>query len=264
MPDDLVWQQEGEQAQLLCGPWQARVNALRPADGLSDVSFYGVPLSESTFLGVDLELSDRAVLGDCYQRGGDLIVRYLQTEARPFAATVYWRAGWFEHEGQSYPRIDLVVSVETSLLDSRPRLSAVSNLKLATGSLVYSGDGYLLAPVRDATEIRYSEFESEGPEPSGPSRGFRAGICYAEMCHPDDLLSASIETPPAGTAAQGQETLANSQHARCLTRLFGQPLEKGVILRSRVRGVFVPRDRSDEIARAALADLVGSALPLTT
>lgn len=252
MPGDLVWQQNGEQAQFVCAEWQARLDALRPAAGLSDVSYQGLPLAESSFLGLDLEVADRAIIADCYPRGGDFIVRYLQTAARPFAVMVYWRAGWFEHDGQSYPRIDLVVSVETSLLDSRPQLSAVSHLKLAGGPLVYSGDGCLQAAVGQAAGDQGSGFRVQNR------------ICYVEMCHPGDSMSTLVETPDVGTGTQDQATLASGQQVRCLTRLFGQPLEKGVILRSRMRGLFVPQDRSEELARAALADLVHSPPPLTT
>lgn len=244
MSDDLVWRQTGEQATLTCGHWQARLDALRPAAGLSDVSYRGVPLAETSFLGVDLDMDDRAVLGDCYQRGGDFIARYLQTAARPFAVLVYWRAGWFLYEGQSYPRIDLVVSIETSLLDSRPKVSAVSKLRLASGTLAYYGEGYLLAAVG----------EGEGQNE----------IRYVEMCYPGDAVSTSIEVPDGGAADENRAAGEHGGHVRCVTRLFGQPLEKGVILRSRMRGLFVPREHGEEIARAARAELAESAPPLTT
>jgi hypothetical protein len=41
-------------------------------------------------------------------------------------------------------------------------------------------------------------------------------------------------------------------------------LEKGVILRARVRGVFVPRDRDETLVRAAWQAFVQSEPPLTT
>lgn len=234
MPGDVVWRQDGAQATLVCGPWQARVDALRPTAGLTEVSYGGVPLAESSFLGVDINVDAPTVAADCYQRGGDFIARYLQTNLRPFAIVVYWRVGWFEHGGHEYPRIDLVVSVETSLLDSRPQLSAVTNLRLDTGALVYSGDGYLLAPFR------------------------KPALRYAEICHPDDSISTLIETiaQPASTS--------HLEHVRCVTPLFGQPLEKGVILRSRLRGLFIPGEGSEAVARAARDELAGSPPPLTT
>lgn len=251
MSDDLVWRQNGEQATLMCGHWQARLDALRPMAGLSDVSFRGVPLAAASFLGVDLDTDDRAVLGDCYQRGGDFIARYLQTESRPFAVLVYWRAGCFVYEGQSYPRIDLVVSIETSLLDSRPRLAAVSNLRLAAGTLTYCGEGYLLAAVGEG-----------GVQGSGGRD--QNEICYVEMCYPGDSVSTSIEVPDGGAADENHSAREHGRHVRCVTRLFGQPLEKGVILRSRMRGLFVPREHGEEIARAARDELALSAPPLTT
>ena len=47
-------------------------------------------------------------------------------------------------------------------------------------------------------------------------------------------------------------------------RLFAERLEKGVILRSRIRGLFVPRDHDTELAQSEYRRFAASEPPLTT
>ena len=51
---------------------------------------------------------------------------------------------------------------------------------------------------------------------------------------------------------------------RLTHRLFAERLEKGVILRSRIRGLFIPRSHTDELARHEYRRFAASKLPLTT
>jgi hypothetical protein len=226
MPVDVSWQVSSTHAVLLCGPLRASLNALSPANGLCEVSYAGVSLAGMYFLGVDLTANGRQPLSDFYQRGGDLIARYAQTDERPFAVLAYWRAALLELGGVACPRVDLVVSVETSLLNSRPLVQAQTHLKLAGGGPNFISGKYVLA--RLAT----------------------GAVSYAEMCHPDDSIAASIES------------IGNAMV--CTTPLFGQSLEKGVILRSRLRGHFLPAEHDGPLAEAALAEFAASAPPLTT
>lgn len=226
MSRDVFWRPTAAAASLDCGPLHAALDPLAPSGGLAHVSYDGVSLEPSIFLGIEIAVDNPAALTDCYQRGGDFIARYAQTDERPFAAVVYWRASLLDFEGAAYPHVDLVVSVETSLLDSRPLLAATSHLPATAAGELSCHDGFLLA-----------RFEG-------------AALSYAEMCHPDDSIAASVETCSDRTVWK--------------TRLFGQPLEKGVILRSRLRGLFVPRANDQEAARLALAEFTASAPPLTT
>jgi hypothetical protein len=225
MSRDVFWQPTAAAANLACGSMQAAINPLSPASGLAHGSYGGVSLEPSTFLGVEIAVDHPAGLTECYQRGGDFIARYAQTDERPFAVLLYWQAGLLDFGGVAYPHVDLIVSVETSLLDSRPLLAATSRLDAAIDETI-CGDGFLLA------------------------RFGNAALSYAEMCHPDDAIAASVET--------------SGDRFAWKTWLFGQPLEKGVILRSRLRGLFVPRANDERIARRALAEFAASAPPLTT
>lgn len=64
-------------------------------------------------------------------------------------------------------------------------------------------------------------------------------LTYAEFCHPDDGIEVIV-------GSHGNETIARF-------RLFGHDLEKGVILRGRLRGVLVPRATDLAAAHAAYA-----------
>jgi hypothetical protein len=62
-------------------------------------------------------------------------------------------------------------------------------------------------------------------------------LSYAEFCHPHDGIALTTKTDAGITSAR--------------FRLFGHDLEKGVILRGRLRGILVPRAVDVAAARAA-------------
>lgn len=226
MAGNVSWQLNDTRATFRGGDFSATLDALSPERGLYDVSLAGTTLVDCQFLGLDVDASGETVLADFYQRGRDLIARYAQTTQRVFAIVAYWRAGWLELDNASCPYIDLVVSVETSLLNSRPWLVAKSKLSAGLDRWISAPAGYEVARL---------------PHPAAS---------YVEIRHPDDALTASL-------SAMGDQAVLS-------TRLFGQPLEKGVILRSRLRGLFVPREGDETLARAALAEFAAMPLPLTT
>jgi hypothetical protein len=75
-------------------------------------------------------------------------------------------------------------------------------------------------------------------------------VTYVEMVHPLDFVSSEF------TATASNEV----EHS---TRLFRGPLEKGVILRSRLRGVIVPRSGDVSAAIACYREFAASEPPLT-
>jgi hypothetical protein len=83
----------------------------------------------------------------------------------------------------------------------------------------------------------------------------RCDFSYAEMIHAADFQHdqfAAGKTPDGGC----RPTLEH--------RLFPGTLEKGVILRSRIRGLFVPRAEDCAQAAADYRQFLHSPLPLTT
>ncbi|HVX12371.1 MAG TPA: hypothetical protein VHC22_14405 [Pirellulales bacterium] len=225
MAGDISWRLEATRATLVCGPFSTSLDALAPAFGLGSAVYENVPLVGSHFLGVGIDVGDRAELIDFYQRGSDVIARYVQTADRIFAVVAYWRAGWSKIADETFPHVDLIVSVETNLLDSSPSLEARSFYACPPASVVRRPPGCSLARLAWPTS-------------------------YLELCHPADAIASSIEAVDDGTA--------------CTTLLFGLPLEKGVILRSRLRGLFASHDLDERFAATALAQFADEAPPLTT
>jgi hypothetical protein len=79
-----------------------------------------------------------------------------------------------------------------------------------------------------------------------------AGTTYVEIMHPDDLRQVRLMSDETG-------------RANLRATLFDDwVLEKGVILRARVRGIFVPRLDDEALAVAAFDDFVRQPPPLTT
>ncbi|HMO37537.1 MAG TPA: hypothetical protein PKA06_15975 [Gemmatales bacterium] len=74
-------------------------------------------------------------------------------------------------------------------------------------------------------------------------------LSYAEFCHPHDGIELTTISDNSGTTVR--------------YRLFGHDLEKGVILRGRLRGVLVPRAVDVAAAQAAYARFLAETPNLT-
>ena len=225
MSGNVSWQLNESQAVLRCGELAAALDARRPQQGLHDLVWRDQRLSDARLLSLALDPAGGDSLADFYQRGGDLIARYDQTGERPFAVQVYWRASLTSVDNHKFSCCDLLVSVETQLLDGRPVLDAISRLARLAGEMV-EGPHYFVARLADSE------------------------LSYIELYHPDDGLERSV--------------VADESGVQLTTRLFGQPLEKGVILRSRLRGLLVPQANDEAIAGRALDAFVALPPPLTT
>ena len=81
----------------------------------------------------------------------------------------------------------------------------------------------------------------------------RAGtFSYAELVHPADFRQSTLAARESSSA-----------DVRLAHRLFHRRLEKGVILRSRLRGVFLPREHDMELAAAEYRRFAASEPPPT-
>ena len=76
---------------------------------------------------------------------------------------------------------------------------------------------------------------------------------YVEMVHPADFQHDELASGPGG-----------GLHVRASHRLFHDPLEKGVLLRGRVRGIFLPRCNDLAVAAQAYAEFAAEEPPLGT
>ncbi len=192
---------------------------------------------------------------EAYLRGPDLIATYGPTNDHPFRYQVYWRAVSARYP-DALSAIELVVSIQTHLLDSRPQMTICSLLPVTAGwrwaSASHAG-------------LRIDDIACPPPDERqfGPTDGigcFRFRLAggrldYAEMVHPVDFRSSSLTAQSMSSAAPA---------TRLSHRLFSGELEKGVILRSRVLSLFLPTGAASETIARYYRSFVEEELPLTT
>ncbi len=145
--------------------------------------------------------------------------------------------------------IELLVSTQTSRLDSCPRLNVAS--ELAAGEILR-----LIDPQRrELTPVAAQTSKVTGGGVN--CHLFRlAGLPYSyiEMAEPAAVESSTLDALGGGPSRQ----------VRLCHRLFAERLEKGVILRARVRGVLVDRADDDTAALQHYQAFLRDDLPLTT
>lgn len=248
---DAVWQLENNHARLRREPFSARLDLLRPAEGLCQVGPEPAVFADAKLLGVEI-LS--CVSGgtqpaiERHVRGDDLVVTYPESEAWQVHVDVLWRSPSLTQPDGVLAAVELIVSVRTQLLDSRPALRARS---------VLAADEMLR--LADASANRFRPLVPKHTSRLGPAEGpgcllFRRSggrMSYAEMIHPadfhrDDLSGGVPGDPPLQV-----------RH-----RLFPQGLEKGVILRARLRGIFCPRQDDTRIVADAYRAFASADPPL--
>jgi hypothetical protein len=242
-----TWQLAHGVARLGAAGLSATVNLAAPQRGLTSLTVFGQAIG-GHILGVEFPQAAPArgpAVTECYQRGNDLVATYEQTEGRPFRATVYWRA-----EGLAISvagvAVELIVSVQTSLLDATPQLQSLSQI---------IGGNHLAYP-RSAEK---AGSESEGSRPRGSFdhlsecvrlRIGEPNVTYCEMIHPSDWRGLQ-----ASEGAGGIELSWS---------LVGHFMEKGVIRRLRVRGIFLQGTPEDARIRELYDEFAASPPPLTT
>ncbi|MGC8638880.1 MAG: hypothetical protein ACP5XB_03250 [Isosphaeraceae bacterium] len=100
-------------------------------------------------------------------------------------------------------------------------------------------------PVPLTLEPTFSQAMASGPP-------VECGGRYLELAHPHDVARRIIE---------GQMPVASGDLS-IRYGLFGYDLEKGVIVRGRLRGLWVPRDMADELSLQAFHDFLELPPPL--
>jgi hypothetical protein len=238
-----TWTLQDTRALCIVGELRAALNLSSPRPGLSGLSLQGQSLPGSILqVAFDPAASDTpARLSDAYIRRSDLVATYIPTEAYPFRTQIYWRG---VADNAALAVVDLIVSVQTHLLDTRPELQASVSLQGELLRLRDGGDGHF-----EPVEYRSAADDADAP---GCFLWRIAGshLSFAGMIHPADRRDLRIER-------DGDQT-------RVGFGLFWCFLEKGVILRARLRGVFLPREGDDAAAVNWYRDLVAAKPPLTT
>lgn len=257
----------------------ATVDPGQPHRGLVEVSLGRTRLARAGLLGIAVGRfpgDDQTPTVEHYARGPDLVTSYKESPHRPVCIDARWRAASATASEKFTVALELVVSARTQLSDSRAELAVQSRLPASETLRLVDAEsaGYhRLAPSpRAATVVQ----PLDGPGcvvfrlPSVP-------LSYAEMVHPVDFqhdeLWGSPEDDPTVRLAHRLFTEpfdAGRPHEAGAHGSVGgtgppraQRLEKGVILRARVRGIWLPRNRDTQVAAECYNDFAAAEPPLS-
>jgi hypothetical protein len=242
------WTLDSHVGQLAVGATRATLDLNRPDLGLQQI------LSDASAAGRVLAITsgdDRGQwpgkLVEAYIRGDDLVATYAGTDAWPYAPQIYWSAEALETGGRVFASLSLIVSIQTNLLDTHPRIVVGSSVRCAeVVSVSVVGDDLLVDSHGDGAQ-------SFDPRTRACGLIWRlAGdeLSYAEVMPTSDFRRVSIERAGGAIGSRWE--------------LFAEFLEKGVIRRARLQSMFVPRE--DDVQRVAeCCQSIGQRpLPLTT
>jgi hypothetical protein len=243
-----VWHLDGKVARLDEAAIQTTIDVAAPSGGLV-INLHGVSRSPLVkILGVaflDDAVSDSNI--DAYIRGSDLVATYEESPVRPIRAQVYWRrlapeAFATQDSRQVGAAFELIVSANTSRLDSDPRARVVSAVDLE------SNVSWLPLGSADI------QLEESHPHNLGCWLAKLPGceLSLLQMIHP---LDAGESFATAGKAPLPQQQISH--------RLFQVRLEKGVILRARVRAALVASGSAVAVAKTAYQHFAAAEPPLT-
>lgn len=248
-----MWSLEGSTARWHAESLQLHVDVKHPELGLQAISWRGRALSAFQLLRV-VALTDGgqgSALEDVYVRGRDVVATYGQTACSPLRTQVYWRVSQLPDVDGAVV-LEAIVSAQTQLLDSDPRVEISSVLAgrdwhLLRGPAEY-GDGESLA-IDPQRACRLDV------PPEGVAVFLRTpdGACtYGQLIPQTDWVDSRIVWDPARAAT----TLT--------VVYFAARLEKGVLRRTRIAALLVPRDRDIDHLRAYWSASQCAAPPLTT
>jgi hypothetical protein len=214
-----------------------------PGDGLSLRAPVLGTAPAARLFGVRLPWGEKPALAPSQQvgcSGSSLRVTFAETRSFPVETSVAWHV---IEVRSGRPEIDAVVSVGTQMLDACPQLELISRFK---GADSLNPKGLVYEPAGERTDT--------GAAGSGGTctlfRWPHVDFTYVEMVHPSDFHSCDI----SHDRETGWATLRHS--------LFSSSLEKGVILRARLRGAFLPRDDDEVAAASCFARFLAAAPPL--
>ena len=230
-----MWQIHRSTARWESDRLRVSVDLTCPAVGFHHIAWEATDFPHARVLQVSVPSRghhDTECVDDVYVRGSDAIVTYAETSDSPVHPQVYWRV--LDAPGSSSAIIlEAIVSVQTRLLDSDPRIQLASTV---------SGDPWLLCAAEDsAGRFRTIVPQKRSPlsiDVTAPGIALLARIpelafSYGHIVHATDLIEAQLTWDQAGHMS----TLS--------TVFFGQRLEKGVLRRVRARAILVPRTGRD-------------------
>ena len=240
-----TWTINGSLAHATLGDYRLEVNAADPRRGVNWMT-----ATPNSFQGNTLQFVPPASaksppqLSDLYARGSDLVASYDQLSGAEVQPQLYWRL--LEYAPLQALGVQLMISMQTSLLHSEPRCTVVSNLE-DTRTAVWDSSRLTWNGSEDGP------FDLQLPASSGGHITWfsapKEKYSYIEVVYPDDLVSQHVT------------------RGRTESCFFAEHLEKGVIRRGRIAGWLVPNQllMAGPVTALQLLDFAKSEpLPLTT
>ena len=247
-----LWQLDRRRARLRLAQLEGTIDLSRPGEGLRAVCVDRKRVEGAGLLGMSIPsfpAGDAESIAECYVRGTDLVAVYRESPDWPVRVQSRWRAGSRSTPQGLLSTVELAVSVHTRVGDSEPGLSVRSALPTeAVWRLV------------DESGARFELLDGEGPFRISPDGG--PGCLVFRLA---GSTRRYVEMVPPGDFVEGRLQVGGESEARILLqRLFAGRLEKGVILRARVCGAFLPGDGDLPDAAACYASFAAAELPLGT
>jgi hypothetical protein len=249
-----MWHLDKQTASLRSSSFAFEFDIQSPEAGLSRFGLGGEPWPRANPYQIhsfDPDQTGQAKCDHVYQRGTDLVASYHMSRMPEFRWQVYWRALTLHLEDQELQGIELILSVQTDLLDCDPRLRVESHvpsdqLLQVAGCGCSSGKSACvdLSATSEPTILDAPGLLVYRPPDNACS--------YLEMIHPADFTNVKVSRESSGTP-----NFVTQYH------LFEAPLEKGVIWRARLRSVISPRIGDTAAAWKCYRRFEESAIPLT-
>jgi hypothetical protein len=239
-------------AQLAVGAVTALVDPPWPNRGLSHVRVNDQVFDAMTARLLVITPQDdppiwHARLVDRYVRGNDLVATYTGNDSWPYAPQIYWSAEPEAADGAALGSLSVVVSIQTNLLDTHPRVFVRSGIPADELLMVrVSGRDTIVDTPADGVQLLDAGSSAHGLVWRLPG----GEMSYAEMMPTSDIRQLEIRRGGPGCMARWE--------------LFSEFLEKGVIRRARVQSVFLPREDDVHLAAKCCRMLASRPLPLTT
>lgn len=251
------WSLQANVGRMRCNALKAEIDVTRPHLGLRTAQLRDKRLSgeQLALVPSDGPATWPATLADTYVRGRDLVASYSGVESWPYSPTVYWSTDEDvnadevgRNSGEILAALSLVVSIQTNLLDTHPRIDVRTSLP--------ADDVVLVSVVGDEMLV---DSHVDGPQSLDPRTNACGLIWRMREC---DLSYAEIMPTSDFHLLAVTRGDANSVQARW--ELFSEFLEKGVIRRARLQSLFVPRENDVQLVAECCQAVEHKPLPLTT
>jgi hypothetical protein len=241
------WQLRQHAAQFHRAPLRAQIDLTHPAAGLRHLHVGSQEIPGAMLLGIALPWTFPSIApSDAYVRGGDLLASYRSGSAA-VQVDVLWHAVEVPAQDAATVAFELIVSARTEQLESEPAVAVESSLPCEQALRLTPSGQFSALPTSDTSPLVLRPDEAVS---CVLCRLPGSELSYVEMVHRADCHETRLE---------GSAGTLKIRH-----RLFAETLEKGVILRARVRGALVPRGEDVRLAAAWHAAFAGTEPPLGT